>query len=216
MKKTIYPTGSAGAPAQLLQKVERLSRPQRISIYVVVMVVIAALSGYFLLWPKYQQVDQLQQKLAAVQAELVKARKNAAELADWRSKMSDKESEYKIVARALPEKEEIPTLLAGISQAGKDAGLEFLLFQPKPDVQKEFFAEIPVDISVTGNYHEVALFFEKVANLQRIVNIRDMKMTPLSAKEERDDKLTTVCQAVTYKFVESAPEMAKGKAKAKK
>jgi type IV pilus assembly protein PilO len=111
--------------------------------------------------------------------------------------------------QALPESAEIPSLLAGISQAGKDAGLEFFLFQPKAEVRKEFFAEIPVDINVSGSYHQVALFFEKVSKLPRVVNIRDIKMTPQS--KEKSGVLTTNCQAVTYKFIDAPAEPPKGK-----
>ncbi|MBI5896906.1 MAG: type 4a pilus biogenesis protein PilO, partial [Desulfobacterales bacterium] len=123
-----------------------------------------------------------------------------------------KEAEYKQVSRAFPGKEEIPSLLAGISQAGKEAGLEFMLFQPKPEVPKDFYAEIPVDINVSGNYHQVAIFFDKVANLPRIVNVRDVKMAPLSQKDETSS-LTTSCQAVTYKFSESGPKPKAGQPK---
>ena len=95
--------------------------------------------------------------------------------------MKKKEAQYKQVMRALPEKEEIPSLLAGISQVGKDAGLEFSsLSSPSRRTRKDFYAEIPVDISVSGSYHQVAVFMDKVANLPRIVNIRNIKMTPQS------------------------------------
>lgn len=201
MKKGSTPT-SAVAP--LLSKIEELTKPQRIGIFVAVLVLIFGLSIYLLFWPKHEQISGLKTQLAGVQSELETAKKNAAQLNDWRNKRSQKEAEYKQVSRALPEKEEIPSLLAGISQAGKEAGLEFLLFQPKPEVPKDFYAEIPVDINVSGNYHQVAIFFDKVANLPRIVNIRDVKMAPLSQKES--NALTTSCQAVTYKFMESAPK----------
>jgi len=196
---------SRSALAPLFEKIEELTKPQRIGIYAGVLVVIIGLSIYLLLYPKYQKIDQLEQQLVSVQQELAKAKKNAAELNDWRNRMKKKEAQYKQVMRALPEKEEIPSLLAGISQAGKDAGLEFLLFQPKPESQKDFYAEIPVDINVSGSYHQVAVFLDKVANLPRIVNIRDIKMVPRS-KEGEGNALTTVCQAVTYKFIESAPQ----------
>ena len=86
--------------------------------------------------------------------------------------------------------------------AGRDAGLDFLLFQPKPETAMEFYAEIPVDITVSGTYHQVAVFFDKVSNLPRIVNIRNIKMAPAGQKES-GGILTTACQAVTYKFIES-------------
>lgn len=206
MKKGSNTPSSAVAP--LLAKIEELSKPQRIGIFAAVLVVIFGLSIYLLFWPKHGQISGLKTQLATVQKELEAAKKNAAQLNDWRNKRSQKEAEYKQVSRALPEKEEIPSLLAGISQAGKEAGLEFLLFQPKPEVPKDFYAEIPVDINVSGNYHQVAIFFDKVANLPRIVNVRDVKMAP-QAKSDETSSLTTTCQAVTYKFIESAP---KGKA----
>ncbi len=200
---------AAGALAPLFEKMEKLTRPQRITAYSVAMLIIIGVSVYFLLWPKYQDIERYQKELASVQAELDKAKKNARELNDWRSQMLEKEAEYKTVTRALPEKEEIPSLLAGVSQAGKDAGLEFLLFQPKPEIPKEFYAEIPVDINISGTYHQVAAFFDKVANLPRIVNVRDIKMTPQT--KEGGNVLTTACQAVTYKFIESSGAQKPGK-----
>ncbi len=206
MKKEKDPLG---ALAPLFEKMEKLTRPQRIALYSAVMVVVLGLSAYFLLWPKYQDIERHEKELASVRAELEKAKKNARELNDWRTQMKKKEAEYKTVMRALPEKEEIPSLLAGISQAGKDAGLEFLLFQPKPESPKDFYAEIPVDINISGTYHQVAVFFEKVANLPRIVNIRDVKMAPQS--KQGAAVLTTACQAVTYKFIESSGAKPGGK-----
>jgi type IV pilus assembly protein PilO len=189
--------------APFFQKLEKLTKPQRMGIYAATLIVIIGLSVWLLLWPKHQDIKALEQQLEKAQQELAVAKKNASELNDWRNKMKQKEAQYKKSMRALPEKEEIPSLLAGISQAGRDAGLDFLLFQPKPENVKDFYAEIPVDISVSGSYHQVAVFFDKVSNLPRIVNIRDIKMVPQSNKES-NGTLATTCQAVTYKFVENS------------
>ncbi len=199
MKNARTPSSSL---APLLEKIEGLTKPQRIAIYAVTLVVLLGLGFYLLIWPKYGEIGKLEKQLDRVQQQLAKAKKNAAELNDWRNKMKQKQAEYNQVMRALPEKEEIPSLLAGISEVGKDAGLEFMLFQPKGEIKKDFYAEIPVSINVKGSYHQVAVFFDKVANLPRIVNIRDIKMTP--DKGDSHD-LTTDCQAVTYKFIDSPP-----------
>jgi type IV pilus assembly protein PilO len=204
------PQGPTKSISPLMEKIEKLTKPQRITIYSVTLVLIIAAAGWFLIKPKYENIGKLEKQLAQVQQQLNKAKKNARELNDWRNKMKKKEAQYATVMRALPEKEEIPSLLAGISEAGKDAGLEFLLFQPKPESAKDFYAEIPVDINVTGSYHQVALFFDKVAHLPRIVNIRDIKMAPQSQAKGRSNNLTTICQAVTYKFIE---EQSKAKTK---
>ena len=203
------PNTSTSRLAPFFQNIEKLTKPQRIGIYVGTLVVIIGLCTWLLFWPKHQQIDSLGKQLVQIQQELAKAKKNAAELNDWRNKMKQKEAQYKTVTRALPEKEEIPSLLAGISQAGKDAGLEFLLFQPKPESPKDFYAEIPVDILVSGTYHQVAVFFDKVSNLPRIVNIRDIKMAP-EGQKDNGGNLKTACQAVTYKFIESGGQNQKG------
>jgi type IV pilus assembly protein PilO len=203
-------TPSTSALAPLFANIEKLTKPQRIGIYAGTLVVLIGLSVWLLFWPKYDKIDQLKNRLAKVEAELDKAKKNARQLNDWRSKMRQKESQYKTVMRALPEKEEIPSLVAGISQAGKDSGLEFVLFQPKKEIAKGFYAEIPVEMGVTGGYHQIAVFFDKVANLPRIVNLRRIKVAPGSQKDS--SALSMSCQAVTYKFVESAaPQRKRGR-----
>lgn len=90
-------------------------------------------------------------------------------------------------------------MLTGISQCGQDAGLEFLTFQPQNEMVKDFYAEIPVSIKVTGGYHNVAVFFDNVSRLYRIVNMKDIEMKA----EQKANTLTTTCTAVTYRFVES-------------
>lgn len=203
---------SASRLAPLIENIEKLTRPQRIGIYAGVLVFLIGISVWLLFWPKFDEIGRLEKQLVQVQAELTKAKKNASELNDWRSKMKEKEAQYKQVMRALPEKEEIPSLLTGISEAGKDAGLEFVLFQPKPENTQDFYAEIPVDINVSGTYHQVAVFFDKVANLPRIVNIRNIKMSPQSQKDGGNELMTS-CQAVTYKFVETAGQQKTNRAR---
>jgi type IV pilus assembly protein PilO len=194
-------SANSKAPS-FLQNIEKLTKPQRIGIYAGTLVVIIGLSIWLLFWPKYKKIDTLEVQLAKVQAELKKTKKNVEKLNYWRTEMKKKEVQYKTVMRALPEKEEIPSLLAGVSEAGKDAGLEFLLFKPLPESKKEFYAEIPVDINVSGTYHQVAVFYDKVSKLHRIVNMRNIKMVPASKKGENINALKTSCQAVTYKFIE--------------
>lgn len=204
MKKATNSAVSTSSLAPLFDKIEQLTKPQRLIIYAATIVVVIGLAVWLLFWPAHKDIDRLAKQLASAQAELAKAKKNASELNDWRNKMKQKEAQYQTVRRALPEKEEIPSLLAGISQAGKDAGLDFLLFQPKGEKPQGFYAEIPVDIVISGQYHQVAVFFDKVAHLPRIVNIRDIAMKPGSGQDNTGD-LSTTCQAVTYKFIEETP-----------
>ena len=195
----------------LLDKLEQLSKVQRIAIWIGFIVLVVGAFIYFSYLPKFKQIENLKVNLEKVEKQLDVAKKNARQLNDYRKKMQDAEEQFKIVMRALPENEEIPTLLTGISDAGKQAGLDFLLFKPLSEVKKDFYAEIPVSIKVTGDYHGMATFFENVANLNRIVNIRNIDMNP----QKGGSVLTTTCTAVTYKFIE-APTTSKGKSTSKR
>ena len=186
----------------VFEKLEQLTKIQRIGIWVGVLILIVAAFVYFSYLPNFKQIDNLRNKLAKIEKQLEVAKKNARELNAFRKKMQEAEEQFKIVMQALPEKKEIPTLLTGISRAGKDAGLEFILFQPKPERKKDFYAEIPVAIKVVGDYHGVATFFENVAELNRIVNIRDIRMSP----DKESKKLFTDCSAVTYKFLDESEQ----------
>ena len=200
---------SLEALSPVFEKVEKISKMQRMMIYFGTITILIGAFVYFSYLPKYKTVDKLNQKYDNLEQQLATAKINAMQLGKFRNNMKKVEKDYRIVMKALPEKEEIPALLAGISEAGQVVGLEFLLFQPKAEIQKDFYAEIPVSIQVAGNYHNVGLFFDRVSNLPRIVTIQAVKMTPLKG----GDKLITSCSAVTYKFVEEAPPEKSGKKK---
>ena len=182
-------------------KIEQLSKVQRILIFSGVFIAIIAIFIFLLYKPKLAKISNLNNQLKTLEQKLVVAKKNAADLQEFQKKMQEAEVQFKTAMRALPEKEEIPSLLTSISRSGQDVGLEFLLFEPKSEVKKEFYAEIPVAMQVRGGYHDLAIFFDKVARLSRIVNIKNIEMG--RAKDRMD--LNTSCTAVTYKFVEPAP-----------
>jgi type IV pilus assembly protein PilO len=190
-------------------KVEKLSKVQRILIFSSVFVAVVAIFVFLLYKPKLEQISNLKKQLKTLENKLIVAKKNAADLEKFQKKMQAAEVQFKTAMKALPEKEEIPSLLTSISRSGQDVGLDFLLFEPKSEIRKEFYAEIPVAMQVKGGYHDLAIFFDKVARLSRIVNIKNIKMG--RAKDSMD--LNTSCTAVTYKFVEPAP---KKKSKKKK
>ncbi len=202
-------TGTAKGVDSFFAKIEKLSKVQRILIFSSVFVAIVAIFVFLLYKPKLEQISNLNKQLKTLEQKLVVAKKNAADLEKFQKKMQAAEVQFKTAMKALPEKEEIPSLLTSISRSGQDVGLDFLLFEPKSEVRKEFYAEIPVAMQVKGGYHDLAIFFDKVARLSRIVNIKNIKMG--RAKDSMD--LNTSCTAVTYKFVEPAP---KKKSKKKK
>jgi len=223
--------GASQDKTALFQKIEQLSRTQKILIYVVCILVAAAAFGYLSYYSSWQAIDRLSTEEGQLQKQLVRAKINAQQIKVYRELIKKAEASFKMAMRALPEKQEIPTLLAGISRAGQRAGLEFTLFQPKEEIPQEFYAELPLAIKVTGDYHQVATFFDKVSRLDRIVNIQDITMAPIDQKargkkskspsSQSAGELETVCTAVTYKFIEKPEQKetdkkSKNKKKSKK
>lgn len=184
----------------LFEKIGQLTKLHRILICVGIFILLVGGFFYFSYLPKIQQIDKLKTQRSSLEQKLRTAKTKAAQLEEYRARMKKAQEDFMIAKAVLPENKEIPSLLASISQSGQDAGLEFLLFQPKPDVNKGFYAEIPVDIKVSGNYHNVASFFDNVSRMYRIVNVEDIQMK--SGKDSQN--LGTSCTAVTYKFLEAA------------
>jgi type IV pilus assembly protein PilO len=196
--------GLAKSFEPFLEKLEKLSKVQRILISTAIFGLLVGGFIYLLYWPKYEQISRLDTQLDKLEAKLKTAMKNAADLEKFQAKMKEAESQFQMAMKKLPEKEEIPSLLASISSSGQQVGLEFLLFEPKPEKKKEFYAEIPVVMNILGDYHNTALFFDQVARLPRIVTIENIQMTPASKKGSRE--LSTKCMAVTYKFIEPSEQ----------
>jgi len=203
--------GSKGVDS-FFSKIEKLSKIQRILIFSGVFALIIAIFIFVLYKPKLEKIGKLKKELGTLEKKLVVAKRNAADLEKFKKMMQEAEVQFKTAMKALPEKEEIPSLLTSISRSGQDVGLEFLEFTPKADVRKEFYAEIPVAMKVKGGYHDLAIFFDKVARLSRIVNIKNISM----GRAKNSQELNTSCTAVTYKFVEPAPEKPSKKKKKKK
>lgn len=204
--------GTATGVDAFFAKIEQLSKVQRILIFAGVFIAIIAIFVFVLYKPKWAEIDKLDSQLTGLEKKLVIAKRNAADLEKFQKKMMEAEVQFQTAMKALPEREEIPSLLTSISRSGQDVGLEFLLFEPKSEVRKEFYAEIPVAMNVKGGYHDLALFFDKVARLSRIVNIRNISMSRAGETLE----LNTSCTAVTYKFVEPEPQKDAGKKKKRK
>ncbi|MFO7665008.1 MAG: type 4a pilus biogenesis protein PilO [Desulfobacterales bacterium] len=201
--------------APIFEKLEKLSKAKRFLLFIGIIVVIVAIFVYFVLYPKIQQYHKLSTEYSELDKKLIAAKKTAKELPGLKEEFNKAEIQLKEVMKALPESKEIPSLLESISLSGQEAGLEFILFQPGNEKNQSFYAEIPVSIQISGKYHNVAVFFDKVARLPRIVNIKDIVMRVDKTKKSSD--LVTTCTAVTYKFLDiKEPEKSEKKGAPKK
>ena len=207
--------GIAKSIEPFLEKIESLSQVQRIIISVGSFVVIAGIFIYFLYLPKYEKINSLKKQLTDLEQKLSTAKRNAADLKKFQAKMKEAEAQFNMAMKKLPETKEIPSLLTAISDSGQQVGLEFLLFEPKKEKKKEFYAEIPVAMSLRGDYHNLAIFFDQVARLNRIVNITNIQMTRAKGKGKAAGELIAKCTAVTYKFIDEPPPKKKKKKRRK-
>ena len=190
---------SLKAIESLFEKIGNISKGYRILICVATFIVITGPFVWFLYLPKFEDLSQLNSEYKKIEKKLISFKKGAAKLDKHKEDMKLAEDKYKIAMEQLPEKKEIPSLLTNISESGLESGLKFLLFQPESEINKNFYAEIPVSIKVVGNYHNVGLFFDNVSKLSRIVNIKNIVMTA----PREGGELNTSCTAITYRFVET-------------
>jgi len=120
--------------------------------------------------------------------------------------------------KQLPKKTEVADLLVEVSQTGLSNGLEFSLFQPRAEIKKEFYAELPISINVTGTYHQFGGFVSEIAALPRIVTIHDVVMKPKksSSKDLNENQLLTLTLlAKTYRYLDE-DDISTGNGKRKK
>lgn len=180
---------------------------------------IAAVIGsyiYFIHMPSQEKLMLTREQLTKVQAKYNEQQKVLADLPKFERELKKLELKFANSLKLLPNTREIPSLLTNISTLAQDSGLEILLFEPKPEQVRDFYAEIPVNMTVLGDYHNVGYFFDKVSKLNRIVNISAIKIDSKRAKRKgtTGPNLESSFKAVTFKFIEK--EKAGGKKKDRK
>ena len=194
------------------EKVGALTKLQRMLICLVTFAVIGGAYYYFVFIPKHDELKKVQRNYQNQAKKLSTYKKRAAEIIKYEKKMAQAQEEFNLAMQALPDKRELPSLLTGISKAGSDAGLAFLLFQPDKEVNKAFYKEIPVSIKVEGRYHQITDFLFQITRLNRIVNINNVNIKSQSGGK----KLEMSCRAVTYMFIEKKKPKDKNKRDRKK
>jgi type IV pilus assembly protein PilO len=173
-------------------------------------------AGYYYLFysAAAAQVSGLEKKLAELEHEIKQQEIIARNLPSFKLEVRRLEERLALLLEQLPNSAEIPSLLKNISDLGKESGLDFLKFAPASESRKAFYADIPVSIAVSGNYHSYVLFADKVSHLPRIVNLSDIVFS--SPRLESDDYLVNVsCTATTYRFLEEAMQAASADVKGK-
>ncbi len=158
---------------------------------------------WLLAWPMWEQRGALQADLQRLETDLNQKKAIAANRPKLEADIKALQSQLEAVLVRLPEEKDIPRLLTQVNTLGQQNGLEFLLFRPGTPSKKGFYAEVPIDMRVEGQYHSLGAFFDRVSKLERIVNISDIKVSPLSAQQQKPDRSVVAdMKATTFTFLE--------------
>ena len=197
--------------ALTVDSILKLSRSKKIVVLAVILLALAGVYYYLLYTPEKQDLDALEAKYNTLAKQLQESKDIHRDLEKFEAEVNKLNAELAVVRTQLPDEKEIPELLKNISSLGKESSLEFTLFRPKPEEPQQFYAKVPIDLTVNGHYHDLGMFFDKVSKLPRIINVVDFNMT--RAKDTKgkgevkdDSEVRSSCLLNTYRFVEKKPE----------
>jgi type IV pilus assembly protein PilO len=186
--------------------------PWPVKVGALVLIFIAVQVGaYFLFWQSQsEEIEKGRQEVEKQKVTFLEKKKLAVNLEAYKQQRVEIEQAFGALLKQLPNKSEMDALLIDINQAGLGRGLAFELFRPaEKENFTEFYAELPVNIKVTGNYHDLGAFASDVAKMPRIVLLTDLKIDP-----PKDGTLTMEAVAKTYRYLDEE-EIAKQRAATK-
>ena len=183
----------------------------RIVAYVLILAAVVV-AGWLLDWSgQWSELEQKQQEESNLRESWVGKKRQAVNLDEYKRQLEEINRQFDTLVRQLPGKAEMESLLSDINQAGVGRGLQFDLFQPARDNVMEFYAAVPVTISVTGSYNDLGEFASDVAKMPRIVTIKNMVLTAASAQAGSkgkdkpvayDGRLKLDATAETYRYLD--------------
>ena len=196
-----------------------LERPasHKIGILAVTIILITALYYSFLHVPQSDALAKLADSVEIARNEKMIKTQKSLNLMRLRKDLQQLDAELKTAFAQLPDKREIAELLSGISAKAQEMGLDVLLFRPRPEAYQDFYAEVPVDITVKGNFHNTVSFFDEVGRLNRLINIDNIGFKNPTINGEKV-MLETTSVATAYRFLDEVErkKIAEEKAKAAK
>ncbi|MCV0439939.1 MAG: type 4a pilus biogenesis protein PilO [Hydrogenophaga sp.] len=174
-------------------------------------VCVAVIAGLWFAWLKTSDEELIAEKAREEQLREDYRKKlvQAVNLDALRKQLEQVQQYVTQLEKQLPSKAEMDALLSDINQAGLGRSLQFELFRPGQVSVKEYYAELPITVRVTGTYHDIGLFAADIANLSRIVTLNNLSLTPV---RDREGVLTMDCTAKTFRYLDQEEVAAQQKA----
>jgi len=185
------------------EKLARLPRQYRLAVVCALPVLVLCAYAYLFYAPAQGELAQLRSQQQQLQRKLSEVRTVAANVSRFQVEIASLERKLGVALQQLPNDKELPELLTNISSLGKNAGLEFKSFRPKQEIDHEFYAEVPIDLELTGHFQDVAHFFDEVSRLSRIVDVNQLEIS-IAGEGSEETLLDVRGEATTFRFVEAA------------
>ncbi len=177
----------------------------RVGVIALVFVMVTSLGIYWtIIEDRAPQLNRAQEDEQTLRVTFENKQRKAANYDAYKAQLEQIEQSFGTMLRQLPGETEIPSLIVDISQTGLAAGLQEKLFQPQPEIPKDFYAEKPIKIRLSGGYHEIANFVSGIAALPRIVTLHNINITREDAGSY--DALSLEVTAKTYRYIEEEAE----------
>ncbi|GAB3680852.1 type IV pilus inner membrane component PilO [Salinisphaera aquimarina] len=170
---------------------------------------ILAIGTWYFVLPKQDELARAERKETELKQTFEVKQRLVANLGAYREQLAAMQEQFGALLQQLPSKTEVPRLLNDISQTRLASGLEEELFKPRPEDQRDFYAVLPNDLIVTGDYHEFGRFVSGVAALSRIVTIEDVKIEPVNDNNGGAGKLRMSVTANTFRYLEGGDSVTK-------
>ncbi|AEV25591.1 type 4a pilus biogenesis protein PilO [Azospira sp. APE16] len=163
-------------------------------------------AGYVVVWSEqYGVLDGRREEELKLKDEYVSKKRQTINLSLYEQQLNEIDRSFGALLKQLPNKAEVESLLVEINQSGLGRGLSFELFKPGQEALKEFYAELPVSVKLTGNYHDLGAFAEDIGRLPRIVTLNNIAIAP-----QKDGSLSMEAIAKTFRYLDEE-EVAKQK-----
>lgn len=183
-----------------LENVGEWPTPVKIGATVVASVLLIAVGYWFVIKNNFEQYDILKEQEGQLRTEFESKQYLASSKHAYYNQMQIMQERFGNMLKQLPSQNEMPGLLEDISKTGVASGLRFDLFAPMPEVVHDFYVELPIKISVVGNYHQLAVFVSRVAQMSRVVTIHDFVIKGASADNQKNDTGDQLSMSLTAKI----------------
>jgi type IV pilus assembly protein PilO len=196
-------------PNAALNKIIKLPDSQKIAILLFLLAAMTAAYVYYVFIPQREYYASQIESMLKLEAKYNEQQSILDNLPRFQQELKMLQLAFEDALKMLPNAREIPNLITSISTNAQEAGLEILLFQPKPEVSMDFYAQIPVQMKVTGRYPQIGVFFDKLSKLPRIINVEELQIVRKQTKQPKSSStiiLEASFNATTFKFIEKTGE----------